>query len=355
MLRAEISTAALQGNLARVRQTAPASHVLAVVKANAYGHGLVATAQALAAADGFGVARLEEAAALRAAGVRQPILLLEGVPDAGQLTEAARLQLQIVVHEAEQIALLEQAPAALRCVVWLKVNTGMNRLGFREQEFAAAYARLGALRDKVPELRLMTHFAQAEEPAAPLTTAQRAMFATLTAGKPEKCSLANSAAIFALPDTHAQWVRPGISLYGASPFANRTGTDLGLAPAMKLISTVIAVRDVPAGETVGYGGAWRAARDSRVAIIAAGYADGLFRGTDFATPVLVHGRRATLAGTVSMDMAALDVTGIESVQPGDEVVLFGPELPVEEVAAHAGTIGYELLCAVSQRVPRVMV
>jgi alanine racemase len=329
--------------------------VLAIVKANAYGHGLVTTVQALAGADGFGVARLEEAVALRAAGVRDPILLLEGVPGAGQLAEAARLDLQLVVHEARQVELLEQAPAGLRCVAWLKINTGMNRLGFRQQEFAAAYARLTAIPDKVGELRLMTHFALAEEPADPLTTAQIALFARLSAGCRNARSLANSAAVFALPDTHAEWVRPGIALYGASPFAGGIGADLGLVPAMRLLSTVIAVRDVPAGETVGYGGAWRAARDSRVAIIAAGYADGLFRSTDFATPVLVRGVRATLAGRVSMDMAALDVTGIPAVEAGDEVELFGPELPVEEVAGHAGTIGYELLCAVSQRVPRVMV
>jgi alanine racemase len=354
-LRAEISTAALRGNLARIREQAPASRVLAVVKANAYGHGLVGTVQVLAGADGFAVARLEEAAVLRGAGVRHPILLLEGVPNAEQLMAAARLDLQIVVHEVEQIALLEQAPAGLRCTAWLKINTGMNRLGFREQEFAAALARLRSLPDKVVELRLMTHFALAEEPADPLTVAQIAMFARLSAGLPNLRSLANSAAIFALPATHAEWVRPGIALYGASPFAGGVGADLGLTPAMKLLSTVIAVRDVPAGETVGYGGAWRAPRDSRVAIIAAGYADGLFRATDFATPALVRGRRARLAGRVSMDMAALDVTGIPAVRPGDEVVLFGPELPVEEVAGHAGTIGYELLCAVSQRVPRVMV
>lgn len=329
--------------------------MLAVAKANAYGHGLVATVQVLAGADGFGVARLEEAAVLRAAGVRHPILLLEGVPNAEQLMEAVRLDLQIVVHETEQIELLERAPGSLRCEVWLKINTGMNRLGFREQEFAAALARLSALPHKVTQLRLMTHFALAEMPEDPLTTAQIATFARLSAGCRNERSLANSAAIFALPSTHAEWVRPGIALYGASPFAGGVGLDLGLTPAMKLLSTVIAVRDVPAGETVGYGGVWRAPRESRVAIIAAGYADGLFRGTDFATPVLVHGRRAKLAGRVSMDMAALDVTGIPAVQPGDEVVLFGPELPVEEVAGHAGTIGYELLCAVSQRVPRVIV
>jgi alanine racemase len=329
--------------------------VLAIVKANAYGHGLVPAVHALGSADGFGVARLEEAVQLRAAGLGQSILLLEGVTDAGQLQEAARHALQIVVHDAGQIELLERLGVNHRFVVWLKLNTGMNRLGFRAEEFAGAYARLTQLRHRVGEIRLMTHFALAEEPDSTMTVAQIACFTALTAGLANARSMANSAATFALPGTHAEWVRPGIGLYGVSPFADRTGADLGLRPAMRLLSTVIAVRNVPAGETVGYGGGWRAVRDSRVAIVAAGYADGLFRSTDFATPVLIRGQRAALAGRVSMDMAALDVTDIPGVQPGDEVVLFGPDLPVEEVAGHAGTIGYELLCAVSQRVPRVMV
>jgi alanine racemase len=334
---------------------APASRVLAVVKADAYGHGLVATAQALGEADGFGVARIQEAAALRAAGVGQPVLLLEGVPDAAQLAEAARLNLQIVVHESGQIDLLEKSASAHRFVVWLKINTGMNRLGFRPTEFKSAFSRLESLKAAVAEVRLMTHFALAEEPDSALTVQQIHLFSSLTAGLHNARSQANSAAIFGLPGTHAEWVRPGIALYGVSPFGERVGADLGLVPAMRLVSTVIAVRSVPAGETVGYGGAWRASRDTRVAIIAAGYADGLFRSTDFTTPVLIRGARAVPAGRVSMDMMALDVTDVPSVQPGDEAVLFGPELPVEEVAGHAGTIGYELLCAVSQRVPRVMV
>ena len=329
--------------------------MLAIVKANAYGHGLVATVKLLGGADGFGVARLDEALLLRQAGVRQPILLLEGVLDAEQLLEAARHELQIVVHAAEQVALLERTPAGQRFVVWLKINTGMNRLGIRPGELDATLARLAGLPDRVAEVRLMTHFACAEQPAGALTVAQMSSFDRLAAGRANVRSLANSAAIFGLPATHADWVRPGISLYGASPFEDRTGADLGLVPAMRLLATIIAAHDVPAGETVGYGGTWRARRDSRVAIVAAGYADGLFRGTRFDTPVLVRGRRATLAGHVSMDMMALDVTGIADVGVGDEAVLFGPELPVEEIARHAGTIGYELLCAVSQRVPRVAV
>ena len=355
MIRAEISAAALRGNLARIREVASASRVLAVIKANAYGHGLVATAEALSGADAFGVARLEEALTLRAAGMRRPILLLEGAFDAGQLQEAARLDLQIVVHDARQLAMLEQASTDHRFVVWLKIDTGMNRLGLLPQELDAAFARLDALAGKVAEVRLMTHFALAEEPGSALTIQQIAQFTSLSASRRNARSLANSAAIFGLPAMHADWVRPGITLYGVSPFADRTGADLGLVPAMRLVSTVIAVRSVPAGATVGYGGAWRAPRDSRLAIIAAGYADGLFRSTDFATPVLIRGARATPAGRVSMDMMALDVSDIPGVAPGDEAVIFGPELPVEVVARHAGTIGYELLCAVSQRVPRVMV
>jgi len=355
LIRAEISAGAMRHNLARIRAIAPKSRLLAIVKANAYGHGLVSAVQVLAGADGFGVARLDEAVMLRDAGLDRSVLLLEGVLDAGQLQEAARLNLEIVVHDAEQIALLERSRGDHRFVVWLKVNTGMNRLGFRESEFAAAIARLASLRGQVGEVRLMTHFALAEEPNNALTDRQMAAFGRLTAGLGNARSMANSAATFALPDTHAEWVRPGIALYGVSPFPGRTGAELGLKPAMRLLSTVIALRDVPAGETVGYGGSWRAARDSRVAIVAAGYADGVFRSTDFATPALVRGQRAMLAGRVSMDMMALDVSDIPGVQLGDEAVLLGPELPVEEVAAHAGTIGYELLCAVSQRVPRVMV
>jgi alanine racemase len=328
---------------------------MAVVKANAYGHGLVPTALCLADADAFAVARLEEALALRGAGVRKPIVLLEGVFNAEQLAEAARQNLEIVVHEREQLALLERAPAGHRFVVWLKIDTGMNRLGFRATQVEAALAALTSMGERLHELRLLTHFASADEHDNPLTGHQLAQFAHLSRGLTFARSLANSAAIFAQPAVHAEWVRPGLALYGVSPFADQVGGALGLAAAMRLVTTVIAVREVPAGETVGYGGTWRAARDSRVAIVAGGYGDGLPRSLPNGTPVLVHGQRAALAGRVSMDMIAVDVTGVDAVQVGDTAVLWGPELPVEEIAAHAGTISYELLCGVSQRVPLTLV
>jgi alanine racemase len=355
LIRAEVSAAALRANLARIREVAPASRVMAVVKANAYGHGLVPTALCLADADAFAVARIEEALALRGAGVRRPIVLLEGVFNAEQLAEAARQNLEIVVHESEQLALLESAQGGHRFVVWLKIDTGMNRLGFRPSATEGAVRRLEKLGDRLHELRLMTHFASADERASILTQQQLARFDVLTKRRSAVRSLANSAAIFAQPESHAEWVRPGLALYGVSPFGDQVGASLGLTPAMRLVSTVIAVRDVPAGETVGYGGVWRSARDSRIAIVAAGYGDGLPRALPNGTPVLVRGGRAELAGRVSMDMIAVDVTGIDGVQVGDAALLWGPELPVEEIAAHAGTISYELLCAVSQRVPLTLV
>jgi alanine racemase len=351
LIRAEVSAAALRGNLARIREVAPSSLVMAVVKANAYGHGLVTTALCLTEADAFAVARLPEALALRGAGIRQPIVLLEGVFDAEQLAEVARQQLQIVVHTDEQLGLLEAAPADDSFVVWLKIDTGMNRLGFRPERMVAITARLMAMGGKVRELRLMTHFAAADEGENPMTAQQIARFSQITAGHNCVRSLCNSAGLFAQPAAQAQWVRPGLALYGVSPFPEMLGTQLGLSAAMRLVSTVIAVRDVKAGEAVGYAGAWRAGEDSRVAIVAAGYGDGLPRSLPSGTPVLIRGARAGLVGRVSMDMIAVDVTGMAGVQVGDPAILWGPELPVEEIAAHAGTIPYELLCGVSQRVP----
>ena len=355
LIRAEVSAAALRANLARVREVAPASRVMAVVKANAYGHGLVSTALCLADADAFAVARLEEALALRGAGVRKPIVLLEGVFNGEQMAEAARQNLEIVVHEQEQISLLEAFAGSHRFSVWLKIDTGMNRLGFRPSRAPGALAQLEALGERLHELKLMTHFASSDERDSRLTREQLARFDVLTHGRTNARSLANSAALFAEPESRADWVRPGLALYGVSPFGDQIGASLGLSPAMRLVSTVLAVRDVPAGETVGYGGIWRAQRDSRLAIVAAGYGDGLPRALPNGTPVLVRGRRGELAGRVSMDMIAVDVTGIDAVQVGDAALLWGPEMPVEEIAAHAGTISYELLCGVSQRVPLTLV
>lgn len=352
LIRARIDSGALRFNLQQLRLRAPDSKLMAVVKANAYGHGLIGTAQALSAVDAFAVARLEEAVVLRAAGIRQPIVLLEGVFDAGQLAESAHLQLELVVHEAAQLALLEAWRGEHRFTLWIKVDTGMNRLGFRTTEFADAWLRLNALRPAPAALRLMTHFSSADERNGEITRQQLQRFLPLVAGiAPVPLSAANSAAILAAPDSRLDWIRPGLALYGVSPFAGQTGPELGLRPAMTLETSVIAVRRVAAGERVGYSGMWQAARPTQLAILAAGYGDGLLRSLPNGAPVLINGGRAPLAGRVSMDMIAVDVTDLPPVAVGDTAELWGRHLAVEEVAAAAHTIPYELLCAVSQRVP----
>ncbi len=351
LIRACIDTQALRSNLGVLRARAPRARVLAVVKANAYGHGLVPVALALGDADAFAVARIEEAMALRGAGVTQPIVLLEGVINAGQLTAAAELQLELVVHDALQLALLEAFRGGHRFTLWLKIDTGMNRLGFRPEDFAAAWARLAALSVPALRLRVLTHLACADERGHAANAAQLERFAALADGLGAERSIANSAAVLSLPQSHAEWVRPGLAIYGLSPFAGQVGAAFGLKPVMSLASTVIAVRAVRRGEHVGYGATWRAARDARIAILAGGYGDGLLRSLPSGAPVLIAGRRAPLAGRVSMDMIAVDVTDLPPVHPGDQAELWGAQLPVEEVAAAAGTVPYELVCGVSQRVP----
>ena len=351
LIRAVIDTSALRHNLSTLRARAAGARVMAVVKANAYGHGLVETALALAQADGFAVARLEEALALRAAGIQHPVLLLEGVFSAEELEEAARHALDLVVHDSAQIELLEQGGEAPRLVLWLKIDSGMNRLGFRREEFAAALARVRALKPAPREIRLITHLARPDERGHPMTQAQVACFREATRGLQYPVSIASSAGILGHASFGCDWVRPGIALYGASPFAERSGEDLGLKPVMTLTSSVISVRRVARGESVGYGGTWVAPRDSTVAIIAGGYGDGVHRSLVNGTPVLIGGQRAALAGRVSMDMTAVDVSDLANVRVGAPAVLWGRGLPVEEVARHAGTIAYELLCSVGQRVP----
>ena len=351
LIRAVINGAALRHNLEVIRQRAPGARVMAVVKANAYGHGLVQTALALPMADAFAVARLQEGVRLRECGVRTPIVLLEGVFTREQLLEAIRFELELVVHDALQLALLAAEPAAHRLALWIKVDTGMNRLGFRPEAFRAAYEQLCALRPAPRTVRLMTHLAAADEPDGVMTREQLKRFAAATHGVPGERSIANSAGIFAAVPVGGEWVRPGLALYGASPFAQSSAAQLGLRPVMRLETSVIAVRRVPRGETVGYGGAWRAEREARIAIVAAGYGDGLPRSLPNGAVVQVAGRRAPLVGRVSMDMIAVDVSAIEAVGVGTPVLLWGESQPVEELARSAGTIPYELLCAVSERVP----
>ncbi len=350
MASATIDTAALRHNLRLVRARAKGSRVMAVVKANAYGHGLVPVARALAQADAFAVARVEEGLALRRAGIEQPIVLLEGVFDADQRDAAAAFRFDLVVHSAEQIELLRgAAPASFK--VWLKVDTGMNRLGFDPVGVAAARAALGALAALRGPVHSFTHLASADEPGNAATAMQLERFEAATRGISGERSIANSAALLNVPGALADWVRPGLLLYGASPMRGAVGEDHGLRPAMTLRSQVIAVKRIPPGARVGYGGAWVAARPTTLAIAAIGYGDGYPRSVGADATVLARGRRVPLAGRVSMDMLAIDATDLDPViQVGEPVVLWGPGLPVEAVAATAGAIPYELLCGISQRV-----
>lgn len=351
MIRAVVDTAALRHNLSRVREIAPGSRVLAVLKANAYGHGMVTVASALAGADGFAVARLGEAITLRAAGHSHRIVLLEGVQGADQLREAAQHGFDLVVHQPEQIALLESWCGTHLFRIWLKIDTGMGRLGFRPGDLPAALQRLADCKAIQRPVALMTHLAEAELRDNERTRAQLECFNRVTGGLPGERSIANSAGLIGWPATRAEWVRPGLMLYGISPFAGSTGVDLGLRPAMTLESRVIAVRELAAGDRVGYGGVWTARRATRIAVVAAGYGDGYMRNTASGTPVLVNAMQAQLAGRVSMDMLTIDVTDLPQVAIGDPVVLWGSGVPVETVAVAAGTIPYELVCRVSARVP----
>jgi alanine racemase len=358
LTRALIDRAALRANLATLRAAARGSRIMAVVKANAYGHGLVEVAEALEGADAFAVARLEEALTLRAAGIARPVVLLEGVFSAAQLESAAGADLELVVHDPEQVRLLESYRGHHRFVLWLKVNTGMNSLGFRVEASAAIERRLRAVVPAPREIRLMTHLARADEPDSGMTLEQVARFHELVGAMrgPAQAgpvtSIGNSAGMLGWPDARGDWVRPGLALYGASPLRSRTAAALGLVPVMSLETTVIALRDVPRGESVGYGAGWHAPRDSRIAILAAGYADGLPRHLPNGTPIRLACGTGSLAGRISMDMCAVDVTELREARVGDRAVLWGPGSPVEELAERAGTIAYELLCGVAPRVGR---
>jgi alanine racemase len=350
LIRAVIDAAALRHNLRQARSVARDARVMAVVKANAYGHGLVPAAKALAAADGFAVARLDEGLALRAAGLGNRVLLLEGVFSAEQLALAAREHFELMVHSFEQLELLDGLAGSASVTVWIKVDSGMNRLGFRLEEFSAAYERLRRNPHVQSDPTLVTHLASADDRHDPKTQQQLDAFSAATAALPGPRSIANSAGVLAWPAARADWVRPGLMLYGVTPFPGGTGSELGLRPAMTLRTEVIAVKQVKAGETVGYGGSWTAPCDTRMAVVAAGYGDGYPRSIESGAPVQVGGRRAPLIGRISMDMITVDVTDLPAVSVGDPVVLWGSEVPVEEIAAHAGTIPYELICGVSQRV-----
>jgi len=352
---ARIDLGALRRNLQLARAHAGSARVIAPLKADAYGHGLLLAAAALRGADAFAVACLDEALPLREAGYAHPILLLEGVLDASELAVACRYRLDLVVHADWQIELLERERLPRPMSVWLKVDTGMHRLGFAPERVAAVHQRLGRCRNVGAHVRLMTHFSSADNRGDQTTLRQLAVFDAAVAGIAGEQSLANSAALLAWPQTRRQWVRPGILLYGANPFSDGQAAPR-LHPAMTLCSRLIAVHRIDAGEPVGYAGTWVAPETMLIGTVAIGYGDGYPRHAPSGTPVLVNGVRTQLIGRVSMDMLSVDLRPLgEQVQVGDEVVLWGEGLPAEEVARHAGTIAYALYCGVGPRVPRVSV
>jgi alanine racemase len=348
---AQIDVNALQRNLAVVRTVVPATtKVVAVVKANAYGHGLVQVAKALHDADAYAVARLEEALSLRASGIVKPIILLEGFFCADDLPVLAANNLQTAVHSIEQLDALEQTELPNPVHIWVKLDTGMHRLGVRPEDAAAFCARLARCKNVVQPFNFITHFSCADEITNPATTCQISLFNDLRASYPGAGSLASSAGILAWHDAHAEWVRPGIMLYGASPFTGKTSQDHGLDPVMTLKTTVIAVRALKKGESVGYGATWTSDRDTKIGVVAIGYGDGYPRMAPSGVPVLINGRIVPLVGRVSMDMMTIDLGTDATDKVGDDVVLWGKGLPVEQVAEAIGTIPYELMTKLTPRV-----
>jgi len=362
--RVDIRLDALRHNLELLHSTQPTSRVLAAVKANAYGHGIVGVARCLEGhVDALAVARLCEAQRLRAAGVKTRIVLMGGVLDEDELRESEAYDCDLVVHESSQVALLERRHNRELPRIWLKVNTGMNRLGVPAEQAPGLLERLRGLRG-IRSVGLMTHLANADDIRDPATPRQIERFRALTDGFVGDVSIANSAALLGWNDRVCDpefwnhrgeiWIRPGISLYGISPLRGRTARELGLRPVMQFESCLIAVHEIAAGERIGYGGTWTADRDTRLGVVAAGYGDGFTRSLPAGTPVLVNGRRATVAGIISMDLTVVDLGPGASDRPGDPVILWGEGLPVEEMAIHAGTVPYTLVCGVIDRTGRVV-
>ncbi|WP_159015770.1 alanine racemase [Cognatiluteimonas profundi] len=347
---ATIHTDALRHNLSQVRHRAPNSRVMAVVKADGYGHGLERVARALSGADAFGVAALSDAERLRAAGLSQPIVLLSGFDEVQDIPQLRRLNVETVIHHSSQLAMLEQALPGdpVRC--WLKVDSGMHRLGFAPEDVRDAHARLRAMPAVADDIVLMNHLASSDAFGSQQTQEQLRIFAEATAGLPGVRSLANSAAVLGWPESHLDWVRPGGALYGISVVEGTSGLDFGLRPVMTLATRLIAVNRVRKGERIGYSATWECPEDMPVGVAAIGYGDGYPRNVPAGTPVLVNGAPAGIVGRVSMDLMTIDLRSQPDARTGDPVVLWGEGLPVEVIAAAADTIGYEPVCSITRRV-----
>lgn len=352
---ARVFPAHLRHNAQRVRALAPRANVLACVKANGYGHGIIRVAEALQdIVQGFAVSCIDEGLELRTAGITQRIVLLEGPHSYEEIAEATAQDLTLCINDKHQLDWLEVAKEPRSPDCWLKIDTGMHRMGLGPEWVAEATQRLQALPQMRSKPVLCTHFARADEPKNNGCQEQLERFDRATGSLSLQQSCANSAAILRYPDSHRDWVRPGYMLYGGCPFDDSDPHSEHLLPAMELCSQVISLRDVAAGESVGYGGRWRARRPSRIGTIAIGYGDGYPRHAPDGTPIVVAGLRVPLAGRVSMDMLTVDLTDHPSVTVGSDAILWGADPGVDEIAHCAGTIGYELLAAMPSRVPRIL-
>ena len=349
-VRATIHLAALKHNLARVRALAPSAKVMAVVKADGYGHGLERVADALDSADAFGVASIADGLRIRTVGLTQRVVVLSGIDDPADLAHMRSLDLEGVVHHESQLEILERDEGGkpLRC--WLKIDTGMHRLGFAPAAARAAYVRLQKCRGVAPNIPVMTHFANSDVASDPITTKQMASFEPLARELDGELSASNSAAVLIVPQARFDWIRVGGLLYGVSVIDGRCGGDDGFEPAMTLSTKLVAIKQIARGERIGYGGAYTCPEDMPIGVAAVGYGDGYPRHAGAATPVLIRGVEAPIVGRVSMDLVTIDLRGVPDAAVGDRVVLWGRGLPVERIAASAGTIGYELICGMTRRV-----
>ena len=351
--RALINLDAIRNNYRLARSQSPDSQAVAIVKANAYGHGAVPVAQALEAeAEAFGVACIEEALELRRGGIKAPILLLEGVFQSEELLQCIELNFWTAVHSEFQIDDIAALPENAGLTVWLKMDSGMHRLGILPENYEAAYRRLEAL-PQVQDVVLMSHFACADDLDDPCTVAQVARFKQATANIDAPVSLANSPATLGWPDAHQDILRPGLMLYGASPYEVDHPQAAKLQPAMTLLSEVIAVREIPAGESVGYAASWTAEKTTRVGTVAMGYGDGFPRHARSGTPVMIDGQRSCIIGRVSMDMITVDLTDLPEATVGSTVEFFGENVSVNEVAVCADTIPYTMMTCLTPRIPRI--
>jgi len=349
---ATIHLGALRHNLARLKVLAAPAQVMAVVKADAYGHGLERVARALGAdADAFAVAALGDGLRLRAAGHRQRIVVLSGPDQAGDIAEMQRLGLDAAIHHEAQLSWLAEAvPTRGHLRVWLKIDTGMHRLGFAPERVAEVHARLAAMPGVDPAIGLLTHFSESEVFAGPSTSAQIKRFHALTEGLAGPRSLSNSAAVLGWPEARADWVRSGGLLYGLSVVDGKTGADFGFHPAMTLSTRLVAINRIGKGERIGYNGTWTCPEDMPVGVAAIGYGDGYPRSAAAGTPVRVGDHSVPLIGRVSMDLITLDLRQAPTAKVGNRVVLWGPELPAETVATRSATISYDLTCGMTRRV-----